>query len=83
MPGQSIQLLTRIDREGEAIAYHLKEQLKIPNKKLKRCTFQEITKKAVLDALDNPRSIDNNLVDAAIGRSILDKIIGYRLSPLA
>lgn len=71
------------DREGEAIAYHLKEQLKIPNKKLKRCTFQEITKKAVLDAINNPRSIDNDLVDAAIGRSILDKIIGYRLSPLA
>ena len=83
MPGWSIQLLTRIDREGEAIAYHLKEQLKIPNKKLKRCTFQEITKKAVLDAISNPRSIDSDLVDAAIGRSILDKIIGYRLSPLA
>ena len=71
------------DREGEAIAYHLKEQLKIPEKKLKRITFHEITKRAVTEAIDHPGKIDYNLVDAALSRASLDKIVGYRLSPIA
>ena len=78
-----IILATDDDREGEAIAYHLKEVLKIPAKKLKRCTFHEITKKAVTDALAHPRKIDQHLVDAALGRAKLDKIVGYRLSPIS
>lgn len=71
------------DREGEAIAYHLKNFLNIPDKKLKRITYHEVTKKAIEDAMNKPRKIDNNLVNAALSRASLDKIIGYRLSPIA
>ena len=71
------------DREGEAIAYHLKNFLNIPTKKFKRITFHEVTKKAVLDAIDHPGKLDDNLVDAALARASLDKIVGYRLSPIA
>ena len=71
------------DREGEAIAWSLKKFLKIPNSKLRRATFQEINKKAVLDALSNYRDIDDNLVDAAHARMKLDKMLGYRMSPIA
>lgn len=71
------------DREGEAIAYHLKNVLKIPEKKFKRITFHEVTKKAVTDAIAHPGKLDNNLVDAALARASLDKIVGYRLSPIA
>lgn len=76
-------LATDGDREGEAIAWHLKEQLKIPAKKAKRVIYHEVTKKAVLEAMDNPTKLDNHLVDAAISRAILDKIVGYRCSPIA
>lgn len=78
-----IYLATDGDREGEAIAYHLKNFLKIPEKKYQRITFHEITKSAVMEALDHPRKIDDDLVKAALGRGILDKIVGYRLSPVA
>ena len=71
------------DREGEAIAWSLKKFLKIPKSKLRRATFQEINEKAVLDALNNPRDIDDNLVDASHARMKLDKMLGYRLSPIA
>ena len=71
------------DREGEAIAYHLKNFLNIPEKKLKRVTYQEVTKKAIEEALANPRKIDLKLVNAALARNSLDKIIGYRLSPIS
>ena len=71
------------DREGEAIAWSLKKFLNIPKSKCKRATFQEINKKAVLDALNNPRDIDENLVDAAHARMKLDKMLGYRMSPIA
>lgn len=70
------------DREGEAIAWSLKKFLKIPKSKLKRATFQEISKKAVLDALNNPRDIDENLVDAAHARAKLDKMLGYVMSTI-
>lgn len=78
-----VYLASDPDREGESIAWHLKEQLKIPAKKLKRITYHEITKKAVEDAINNPRKIDQELVDAALSRAKLDKIVGYRLSPIS
>ena len=71
------------DREGECIAYHLKNFLKIPDKKIKRITYHEVTKKAIEDAIKNPRSIDMDMVNSALARSSLDKIIGYRLSPIS
>lgn len=71
------------DREGEAIAWSLKKFLKIPNEKYQRVTFHEITKKAVLQAFDNPRKIDDDLVSASQARQKLDKIVGYRLSPIS
>lgn len=76
-------LFTDGDREGEAISYHLKEQLKIPESKYKRAAVHEITKKAVLAALESPRKIDYDLVAAATSRQKADKIIGYRLSGIA
>ena len=71
------------DREGEAIAYHLKNFLDIPAKKLKRITYHEITKKAVEEAINHPGKIDEDMVDAALARASLDKIVGFRLSPIA
>lgn len=71
------------DREGEAIAWSLVKFLKIPKTKCKRATFHEITKNAVLNALNNPRDIDDDLVEAAHARQKLDKLMGYRLSPVA
>ena len=76
-------LATDPDREGECISWHLKEQLKIPGTKYCRITFHEITKSAILAALDDPRKIDNDLVNAAKARSVIDKMIGYRMSPIA
>ena len=76
-----IYLATDPDREGEAISWHLKEMLHLPDEKTKRVTFNEITKKAVLAGVEHPRDIDMNLVDAQQGRRILDRIVGYELSP--
>lgn len=78
-----IFLATDPDREGEAISWHLKHQLKINDSKYQRITFHEITKPAVLKSLENPRKIDENLVNAAKARAVVDKILGYRLSPIA
>ena len=71
------------DREGEAIAWSLKEFLKIPDNKYQRIVYHEITKSAIEKALSNPLKIDEDLVSAAHTRSKLDKIVGYRLSPIA
>jgi len=69
------------DREGEAISWHLAEILKVPEEKIKRIVFHEITKHAIEEALANPRPIDPKLVDAQQARRILDRLVGYELSP--
>ena len=70
------------DREGEAIAWHLKEALNLDETKTKRIVFNEITKTAILKAVENPRSIDLNLVNAQQARRVLDRIVGYEISPV-
>ncbi len=77
-----VYLATDPDREGEAISWHLAEALKLDEKKMRRITFNEITKKAVKDSLKSPREIDMDLVDAQQARRELDRMIGYRISPL-
>jgi len=75
-------LATDPDREGEAISWHLMELLELPLEKTCRVTFNEITKKVVTESIASPRSIDYNLVDAQQARRLLDRIVGYQLSPL-
>ncbi|HBC04555.1 MAG TPA: DNA topoisomerase I, partial [Aequorivita sp.] len=70
------------DREGEAIAWHLAEELKLDKDKTKRIVFHEITKSAILKAIENPRQIDYNLVNAQQARRVLDRLVGYELSPV-
>lgn len=77
-----VYLATDPDREGEAISWHLKELLDLPDDKAWRVTFNEITKKVVTESIKNPRDIDQDLVDAQQARRILDRIVGYKLSPL-
>ncbi len=77
-----VYLATDPDREGEAISWHLKELLSIPDDKTYRVTFNEITKNVVTQSIAAPRAIDQNLVDAQQARRILDRIVGYQLSPL-
>ncbi len=79
---KTVFLATDPDREGEAISWHLKELLELDDKKAKRVTFNEITKKVVTESIQHPRSIDQDLVDAQQARRILDRIVGYELSPL-
>ena len=78
----AVYLATDPDREGEAISWHLKELLGLPDEKAHRVTFNEITQRVVKESIRNPRSIDYNLVDAQQARRILDRIVGYELSPL-
>ena len=78
----TVYLATDPDREGEAISWHLKQLLNLPDEKTKRVTFNEITKKVVQESIQEPREIDQNLVDAQQARRILDRLVGYELSPL-
>ena len=79
---QTVYLATDPDREGEAISWHLKELLGLPDEKAHRVTFNEITQRVVQESIRNPRDIDYDLVDAQQARRILDRIVGYQLSPL-
>ena len=78
----TVYLATDPDREGEAISWHLKQLLDLPDEKTKRVTFNEITRKVVQESIREPREIDQDLVDAQQARRILDRIVGYELSPL-
>ena len=79
---ETVWLATDEDREGEAIAWHLKEALELPEKKIRRIVFSEITKTAILEAVKNPRGIDYNLVNSQQSRRILDRLVGFELSPI-
>jgi|TARA_B110000914_G_scaffold197508_1_gene187358 DNA topoisomerase-1 len=78
----TVWLATDEDREGEAIAWHLTETLKLDSKSTKRIVFHEITKKAILKAVENPRSLDVNLVNAQQARRVLDRLVGFEISPV-
>ena len=79
---ETVWLASDEDREGEAIAWHLYEVLKLKPEHTKRIVFHEITKSAILKAIEKPRNIDINLVDAQQARRVLDRIVGYKISPL-
>ncbi|MDE5970825.1 MAG: DNA topoisomerase I, partial [Muribaculaceae bacterium] len=79
---ETIWLASDEDREGEAIAWHLFEVLKLKPDNTRRIVFHEITKNAILNAIEHPRNIDLNLVDAQQARRVLDRIVGFELSPV-
>jgi DNA topoisomerase I len=79
---QMVYLASDEDREGEAISWHLKEALDLNDRKTRRIVFTEITKKAILNAIENPRGIDVDLVNAQQARRVLDRLVGYELSPI-
>ena len=79
---ETVWLASDEDREGEAIAWHLAENLQLDPKQTKRIVFHEITKNAILKAIENPRTIDYNLVNAQQARRVLDRLVGYELSPV-
>ena len=77
---ETVWLATDEDREGEAIAWHLTEALNLKAKNTKRIVFHEITKKAILNAVDNPRVLNQNLVNAQQARRVLDRLVGFEVS---
>lgn len=79
---ETVWLASDEDREGEAIAWHLQNELKLDKEKMRRIAFHEITKPAILAAIEQPRDIDINLVNAQQARRVLDRIVGYQLSPV-
>src|SRR6202167_4613799 len=80
--GNEVWLASDEDREGEAIAWHLTQALKLDPAKTKRIVFHEITKSAIEGAMKNPRTVDIQLVDAQQARRVLDRLVGYELSPV-
>ncbi|MBQ3548802.1 MAG: type I DNA topoisomerase [Oscillospiraceae bacterium] len=78
----TVYLATDPDREGEAISWHLQALLELPEAKIRRVTFDEITRKVVTEAVANPRSLNGDLVDAQQARRILDRVVGYQISPI-
>jgi len=79
---ETVWLATDEDREGEAISWHLVKALDLDEKSTKRIVFHEITKSAILEAIENPRAIDHHLVDAQQARRVLDRLVGYEVSPV-
>ena len=79
---KTVWLASDEDREGEAIAWHLYEVLKLTPENTRRIVFHEITKEAILKAVENPRFIDFNLVNAQQARRILDRVVGFEISPI-
>ena len=79
---QTVWLASDEDREGEAISWHLRETLQLPDQKTRRIVFHEITKNAILEAIEHPRDIDMNLVNAQQARRVLDRLVGFELSPI-
>ncbi|MDO4224889.1 MAG: type I DNA topoisomerase, partial [Bergeyella zoohelcum] len=79
---EMVWLASDEDREGEAIAWHLAQELKLKDENTKRIVFHEITKNAILKAVENPRKIDQNLVNAQQARRVLDRIVGFEMSPV-
>ena len=79
---ECVWLATDPDREGEAIAWHVQKSINLPEKKLRRIVFNEITKSAVLNAINSPRDINDALVNAQQARRILDRVVGYEMSPI-
>ena len=77
-----VYLATDPDREGEAISWHLQKVLELPEGQKNRITYNEITKKAILDAIEHPREIDMKLVDAQQARRVLDRLVGFKISPI-
>ena len=82
LSAETVWLASDEDREGEAIAWHLFESLKLDKSKTKRIVFREITKKAILNAIENPREINYNLVNAQQARRIIDRLVGFEISPI-
>ena len=78
----TVWLASDEDREGEAIAWHLRETLDLPREKTRRIVFHEITRQAILEAIEQPRNIDMNLVNAQQARRVLDRLVGFELSPI-
>src|SRR5512145_2712875 len=79
---ETVWLASDEDREGEAIAWHLSEELKLKKEKTRRIVFHEITKDAILNAIENHRQIDQNLVNAQQARRVLDRLVGFEISPV-
>ncbi len=80
--GKTVWLASDEDREGEAIAWHLTEVLNLPVESTKRIVFHEITKRAIMEAVENPRTVNMNLVNAQQARRVLDRLVGFELSPV-
>ena len=79
---ETVWLASDEDREGEAIAWHVAQVLDLPLDSTKRIVFHEITKKAILEAIENPRTVDMNLVNSQQARRVLDRLVGFELSPV-